>query len=220
MRTLGNEEDLNKGNSSDSSEDSKAEDGTTGDAEKSSSESTAETAAGAPGEASPASEASEPADAESEAKPADDGGAIIDRPQGSREDRHNMWVSCLKTFEYIGEISSDKNLTFRSSDKLTTRLLVIALVGAVVFAFMPAFNLPVAAAAFYVTADIVLMAAIIVFVVARIGIIRAMEPRYALVCWHLMVGTALLFLTIGFNVLAGIVLFLMRDQLQLLIGGG
>ncbi len=34
VRTLGNEEDLNKGNSSDSSEDSKAEGGTTGDAEQ------------------------------------------------------------------------------------------------------------------------------------------------------------------------------------------
>lgn len=217
MRALGNEEDLSKGNSSDSSGDSKVEEGTAGDAEKSSAE-PAEKAADAPAEAPPVSEAPE-AKSEEDAKPAD-GGVIVDRPQGSREDRTNIWDGCLKTFKYIGEISSDKSLSFRSSDKLTTRLLVIALVGAVVFAFMPFFNLPVAAAAFYVTADIVLMAAIVVFVVARIGIIRAMEPRYALVCWHLMVGTALLFLTIGFNVLAGIVLFLMRDQLQLLIGGG
>lgn len=214
---MGNEEDLNKGNSSDSSEDSKAEGGTTGDAEQSSSEPAAEKAPEAPEAPAEAPPAAEPAESKSE-ESAD--GAIIDRPQGSREDRTNMWNSALRTFEYINEISQNKSLAFRSSDRLTTRLLVIALLGAVVFAFMPAFNLPVAAAAFYVTADIVLMAAITVFVVARIGIIRAMEPRYALVCWHLMVGTALLFLTIGFNVLAGVVLFLMRDQLQLLIGGG
>lgn len=214
MRTLGNEEDLSKENSSDSSDDSKADGGTTGDAEHSSSEPATEAAPVAPAEAPPAAEPAESEDEESA------GGAITDRPQGSREDRTNMWNSALKTFEYINQISQNKSLAFRSSDRLTTRLLVIALIGAVVFAFMPAANLPVAAAAFYVTADIVLMAAIIVFVVARIGIIRAMEPRYALVCWHLMVGTALLFLTIGFNVLAGIVLFLMREQLQLLIGGG
>lgn len=214
MRTLGNEENQIKGNSGDLSEESTNDSSTTGDGDESSPDLKAEERA---------SHAEETVETSGQAAPESDpqaDGAIIDRPQGTREDRNNMWESCLKTFKYIGEISQDKSLTFRSSDKLTTRLLVIALVGAVVFAFMPAFNLPVAAAAFYVTADLVLMAAIVVFVVARIGIIRAMEPRYALVCWHLMVGTALLFLTIGFNVLAGIVLFLMRDQLQLLIGGG
>jgi len=75
------------------------------------------------------------------------------------------------------------------------------------------------AACCYLLADFMLLAAIVVFVVSRFGIIRAMAPRHALVSWHLMIGTGLLFLVIGFNLVAFIVLIMLRDKLQAYIGG-
>lgn len=137
-----------------------------------------------------------------------------------REDRLNWMEGCNKTLTYLNRITRDKSLHFRSSDKITTRLLVGALIGALVFATFPYFEMRTAAAFCYILADISLLGAILVFVISRFGIIRAMEPRHALVCWHLMVGTGLLALVIGFNLIACVVLFMLRDKLQILIGGG
>lgn len=143
-----------------------------------------------------------------------------DAPAHRREDRRNWVQNVNETCEYIGKISRDKKLHFRSSDKVTTRLLIGAFLLAVGFAALPFFEMNAVAAFAYVLADILLLGAIVVFVVSRFGIIRAMEPRHALVCWHLMVGTGLLALVIGFNVVATVVLFMMRERLQLLFPGG
>ncbi len=141
-------------------------------------------------------------------------------PKTSRKDRQNWLKGCLLTFKYLSEISKDKKLAFRASDKTTTMLLLLALVGSIVFALGPHFGFAAFAMVCYVTADLMLMAGILIFVVTRFGIIRAMEPRFALICWHLMVGTGLLALVLGFNIVAGLVLFVMRDKVFTLTGGG
>ncbi|MBX9695306.1 MAG: hypothetical protein K2Z81_23170, partial [Cyanobacteria bacterium] len=99
-------------------------------------------------------------------------------------------------------------------------LLLFALFGSIVFALGPHFGFAAFALICYVTADLMLILGIAIFVVTRFGIIRAMEPRYALICWHLMVGTGLLALVLGFNIVAGLVLFIMRDKFLTLTGGG
>lgn len=124
------------------------------------------------------------------------------------------------TLDYIGTISRDKKLHFRASDQLTSRLLIGSFVLALGFATLPFFEMNAIAAFAYLLADVMLFSAISVFVISRFGIIRAMEPRHALVCWHLMVGTGLLALVIGFNVVAAVVLFMMRERLMGLFPGG
>lgn len=135
-----------------------------------------------------------------------------------QQPRASIFESCCKTFDYLSRISSDKSLTFRHSDVMTTNLLVFALVGALVFAVLPAFNMSSVAAICYVIADVLLFMAILGFVAARFGVIRSMEPRYAMVCWHLMVGTGLLSMVIGFNIVMVIVLVVFQSQISNLIG--
>lgn len=139
---------------------------------------------------------------------------------GRREDRKNWASNVNQTLEYIGKISNDKSLHFRSSDKLTSKLLIGAFLLAVGFAALPFFEMNAIAAIAYLLADVLLFGAILVFVISRFGIIRAMAPRHALVCWHLMVGTGLLALVIGFNIVAACVVIMMRERLQLLFPGG
>ncbi|MBX9666817.1 MAG: hypothetical protein K2X93_04325 [Candidatus Obscuribacterales bacterium] len=140
--------------------------------------------------------------------------------KGTREDRKSWVEGCRQTLVYIGRVSNDKTLHFRSSDKVTTRLLIGAFLMAVTFLALPFFGMNGIAFFCYVIADIMLLVAVSVFVLSRFGIIRAMQPRHALVCWHLMVGTGLLALVIGFNFIAVIVLYMMRERLQLLFPGG
>lgn len=137
---------------------------------------------------------------------------------GEQFPRASAFESCAKTFDYLSRISTDKSLTFRQSDTTTTNLLVFSLVGALVFVVLPAFNLSSIAAVCYVIADILLVMAILGFVMSRFGVIRAMEPRYAMVCWHLMVGTGLLAMVIGFNIVIAIVLVVFQSQISNMLG--
>ena len=95
----------------------------------------------------------------------------------------------------------------------------MALIGAVIFTALPSMNLPSLAVICYVTADLLLLVAIGGFVFTRFGIIRAMEPRYALVCWHLMVGASVLATTLVFNLVALIVVVLNYEQFKIFFGG-
>lgn len=155
-----------------------------------------------------------------EAKEAAMGKENESKPKESGEQfpRANAFESCVKTFDYLSRISSDKSLTFRQSDTTTTNLLVFSLVGSLIFAVLPAFNLSSVAAICYVIADILLVMAILGFVMSRFGVLRAMEPRYAMVCWHLMVGTGLLAMVIGFNIVIAIVLVVFQSQISNVMG--
>lgn len=142
----------------------------------------------------------------------------VSESKGEQQPRANAFESCAKTFDYLSRISTDKSLTFRQSDTTTTNLLVFSLVGALVFAVLPAFNLSSVAAVCYVIADILLIMAILGFVMSRFGILRTMEPRYAMVCWHLMVGTGLLAMVVGFNIVIAIVLVVFQSQITNALG--
>jgi hypothetical protein len=142
----------------------------------------------------------------------------VTEPKVDQHPRANAFESCAKTFDYLSRISTDKSLTFRQSDTTTTNLLVFSLVGALVFAVLPAFNLSSVAAICYVIADVLLIMAILGFVMSRFGILRTMEPRYAMVCWHLMVGTGLLAMVIGFNIVIAIVLIVFQTQITNALG--
>lgn len=130
-----------------------------------------------------------------------------------QHNRSSLLESFFKTLEYVSKASDDKTIVYRDSDRRTTNFLGVALIGAVIFAVLPSLQLASLGLVCYVVADIFLILSIGGFVLTRFGVIRAMEPRYALVTWHLMVGTGLLTLTIGFNIVAIAVAVLMKDQI-------
>lgn len=142
-----------------------------------------------------------------------------DSNKSKEHKRSSLSESVFKTLTYISDISDDKSITYRVSDKHTTNFLGVALLCSVVFAALPSLQLESLAFVCYVIADIFLILAVTGFVLTRFGVIRAMEPRYALVCWHLMVGTGLLFLTLGFNFVVIIVLALKYDAVRNFFGG-
>lgn len=135
-----------------------------------------------------------------------------------QDKRSSLIEGFFKTLKYISEVGEDKGITYRESDKRTTQFLGIALLGAVIFAALPSLQMPSLALVCYIVADLFLVLAILGFVLTRFGVIRAMEPRYALVTWHLMVGTGLLTLTIGFNLVAIAVVVLLKDQVGNILG--
>ncbi|MCA9800903.1 MAG: hypothetical protein KC777_02900 [Cyanobacteria bacterium HKST-UBA02] len=137
------------------------------------------------------------------------------------ENRSNFIEGFSKTVSYIKESSADKSLTFRESDKLTLKLLVWALVLSAVFVMLllASVRIPSLSAFFYIMADIMLFSAILGFTLTRFGIIRAMEPRYAVVTYHLMVGTGLLGITIVFNIMVVAVMIFFHDRITTIFGG-
>ncbi|MGD9681857.1 MAG: hypothetical protein AB7W16_11795 [Candidatus Obscuribacterales bacterium] len=137
------------------------------------------------------------------------------------ENRSNFIEGFSKTVSYIKESSADKSLTFRESDKLTLKLLVWALVLSAVFVMLllASVRIPSLSAFFYIMADIMLFSAILGFTLTRFGIIRAMEPRYAVVTYHLMVGTGLLGITIVFNIMVVAVMIFFHDRIATIFGG-
>jgi hypothetical protein len=160
---------------------------------------------------------SEPTGSDAESKTGSDAISPPDKTS-KQENRSSLIEGCFKTLKYVSEVSENKNITYRESDKRTTQFLGIALVGAMIFAALPSLQMPSLALVCYITADIFLVLAIAGFVLTRFGVIRAMEPRYALVTWHLMVGTGLLALTIGFNLVAIAVVVILKDQIGNIVG--
>ncbi|MBK9145411.1 MAG: hypothetical protein IPM23_23300 [Candidatus Melainabacteria bacterium] len=143
------------------------------------------------------------------------------QPPAKVENRSNFIEGFSKTVTYIKESSADKSLTFRESDKLTLKLLIWALILSAVFVILllASVRIPSLSAFFYIMADIMLFSAILGFTLTRFGIIRAMEPRYAVVTYHLMVGTGLLGITIVFNIMVVAVMILFHDKIAMVFGG-
>jgi len=137
------------------------------------------------------------------------------------ENRSNFIDGFSKTVTYIKESSADKSLIFRESDKLTLKLLIWALVLSAIFVILlvASVRIPSLSAFFFIMADIMLFSAILGFTLTRFGIIRAMEPRYAVVTYHLMVGTGLLGITVVFNIMVVAVMILFHDRIAIVFGG-
>lgn len=137
------------------------------------------------------------------------------------ENRSNFIDGFSKTVTYIKESSADKSLIFRESDKLTLKLLIWALVLSAIFVILlvASVRIPSLSAFFFIMADIMLFSAILGFTLTRFGIIRAMEPRYAVVTYHLMVGTGLLGITVVFNIMVVAVMILFHDRIAMVFGG-
>ncbi|HEY9786486.1 MAG TPA: hypothetical protein V6D17_13850 [Candidatus Obscuribacterales bacterium] len=127
---------------------------------------------------------------ESEGKDPSSGGPS--ESKASHEGRLSTMQNVIETFRYVQAISKDKSLTVRARDKLTNRLVIIALLVGILFIGLPYIGLHQYSTIFWLVANCIFMASLVVFVSDRFGILRTLQPRYALIAWQLLFGTAVL----------------------------
>lgn len=121
---------------------------------------------------------------------------------GSQTPRKNILEISVETISYIEKAERDKSIHYRSRDKTSTIFLFLALLCAAMFAFVLVISpenryLCVALA---LISDFLFGMAILWYVLLRFGVLRTIEPRYALICWQLMLGAGVLFAFYTMNI--------------------
>ena len=116
--------------------------------------------------------------------------------------RKNIFEISVETISYIEKAERDKTIVYRNKDKTSTIFLFLALLCAALFAFVLVISpenryLCVALA---LISDFLFGMAILWYVLLRFGVLRTIEPRYALICWQLMLGAGVLFAFYTMNI--------------------
>lgn len=141
------------------------------------------------------------ADAAAAASASNSGNATDNSIKGQKP-RKNIFEISIETIAYIEKAERDKTIHYRNNDKTSTIFLFLALLCAALFAFVLVISpenryLCVALA---LVSDFLFGMAILWFVLLRFGVIRTIEPRYALICWQLMLGAGVLFAFYTMNI--------------------
>lgn len=140
--------------------------------------------------------------------------AAAETPGGGRS---SIWEGFLESCSYIYKTCGDKSIEIREHDRTTDLLLKFSFVAAVAFLALPLAGMKSLFIPCYVFADLLFIAAVTIFVVTRFGVITTMPPRNALVCWQLMVGTALLSIAMFVNFTTLVVIMVSGDRIQTLL---
>jgi hypothetical protein len=122
--------------------------------------------------------------------------------KGAPVPRKNIFEISVETISYIEKAERDKTIHYRNRDKTSTIFLFLALLCAAMFAFVLVISpenryLCVALA---LISDFLFGMAILWYVLLRFGVLRTIEPRYALICWQLMLGAGVLFAFYTMNI--------------------
>lgn len=130
----------------------------------------------------------------------DAGGAAVAKT--GQFPRKNIFQISAETIEYIEKAEKDKSIHFRNDDKTSTIFLFLALIFSAILAFALILSpsnrhLCVALA---LVSDFLFGMAILWFVLLRFGVLRTIEPRFALLTWQLMLGAGVLFAFYTMNV--------------------
>lgn len=116
--------------------------------------------------------------------------------------RRGLIAIAAETIAYIESAERNKAIQFRSKDKSSIVFLFLALLCAALFAFvlvlMPENRYLCVTLA--LVSDFLFGLAILWFVLLRFGILRTLEPRFALICWQLMLGAGVLFAFYTMNI--------------------
>ena len=106
-----------------------------------------------------------------------------------------------QTMAYIEAAEKNHSLQVRSNDRTSTMLLGLALTAVIIFTCLlgnP--NSRGICVVLALASDVFLGLAVLWFVLLRFGVLRYVEPRYALLCWQLMLGAGFLFSFYTMNV--------------------
>jgi hypothetical protein len=149
--------------------------------------------------------------------------------------RPTMWQSTAATWEFVAETFSDKSIVLRDEDKSSSRVLSIFLfigiaalcaaaymqdwawlrtrLGAGGFTPFRPINLVVLGAV-----DVLYFLPLCWFVGRRLGILRTMSKRHALICCQLMIGASILTALLCVNIAVVILLICLGNNMRLLVG--
>lgn len=100
--------------------------------------------------------------------------------------RLSPWQSSSAAIGYVLESSRTDTIQLRTSDRVTIiALLLCCILEVLSLSYTPMSNLRLPIIIF---CDVVLGVTTVLFLVYRLGILRSLSPRQALVCWQLMMG--------------------------------
>ncbi|MDQ5968046.1 MAG: hypothetical protein QG625_4203 [Cyanobacteriota bacterium erpe_2018_sw_39hr_WHONDRS-SW48-000098_B_bin.30] len=114
------------------------------------------------------------------------GSAVLTADGGDTLKRLSPWQSSGAALGYVLESSRTDAIQLRTSDRITIiALLVCCILEVLSLSYTPltGMRLPI-----IIFCDVVLGVSTVLFLIYRLGILRSLSPRQALVCWQLMMG--------------------------------
>jgi hypothetical protein len=154
--------------------------------------------------------------------------------QGAHK-RNSLWGSALETAAFMRSALSDKSIELRDEDKFSSRILSIFIfvglsaicvsaylqdwaflrtrLGAGGFTPFRPFNLVVLGAV-----DVLYFLPLCWFVFNRMGILRTMSKRHAVICCQLMIGASILTALVCVNIAVIILLVCLGNSMHLIVG--
>lgn len=156
-------------------------------------------------------------------------------PSESNPKRDSMWRSAADTCKFLREILLDESLVVRDEDKSSSRVLSIFLFVGLAFICVAAcmqdwgwlrtrlgaggftpfrpINLLVVGAV-----DVLYFIPLGWFVLRRLGILRTLPKRHALICCQLMIGASILTALVWGNIAVIILLICLGNNMRMLVG--
>lgn len=116
--------------------------------------------------------------------------------------RQGILKAAKATMEFIDQSERDTKSKVRIDDRRSATLLLLSLLTLMILVTILILNatLRPLCIALGIVADILLGASILWYVLLRFGVLRKLDPRYAVLCFQLMLGTGTLFAFFAFNV--------------------
>jgi uncharacterized membrane protein len=116
----------------------------------------------------------------------------------STTQRRNPWQSSGAAIKYVIDLGQRKDIQFRSTDRVTTYLLMAA-----GFCWVALMMCPFAIVPLAVACDALFVAAVIYYIANRLGIITTLPPRTAALITELICGIGMLMIltVMNFNAL-------------------
>lgn len=130
-------------------------------------------------------------------------GSIASNSPGTPPKRLTAMAAAAEAMKLIDLASKDKSIKIRVDDSKSAILMALSIIFLVISCWMVGDNPAIrnVGVALVLLADALCGLSIILYCIQRFGFIRCIDPRYAIVCWHLVLGTGVLFTFISTNVM-------------------
>lgn len=118
-----------------------------------------------------------------------------------RIERQGLFTNAKKTLDFIDQSEKDRTVKIRVDDKRSATLVGVGLCLLASTATLMVFNSALHGLCLVIAAvaDLFFGAAIIWYVALRFGVLRSLDPRYAVVCFQLVLGTGIFFTYLSIN---------------------
>lgn len=121
--------------------------------------------------------------------------------------RDGIFKSAKRTLEFLDQSEKDKTVKVRVDDSRAMLFLGLGIVLVSIFCLMPVLSpaIPFHPALYPVfigiglIGDLLLGVAVLWYVALRFGILRSLDPRYAILTFQLLLGTGILFTYLAVN---------------------